>query len=36
MSILAVETYALAENIEFTDDDMTVSLVDRRRKIMAM
>ena len=36
MSILAVETYALAENIEFTDDDMTVSLVDRRKIIVPL
>lgn len=31
MSILAVETSALAENVEFTDDDMIVSLVDGRK-----
>ena len=31
MSTLAVETYALAENVKFTDDDMVVSLVDGRR-----
>ena len=31
MGTLAVETYALAENVEFTDDDMIVSLVDGRR-----
>lgn len=31
MSTLVVETYALAENVEFTDDDMIVSLVDGRR-----
>ena len=31
MSTLAVETYALAENVEFTDNDMIVSLVDGRR-----
>ena len=31
MSTLAVETSALAENVEFTDDDMIVSLVDGRK-----
>ncbi len=31
MSTLVVETYALAENVEFTDDDIIVSLVDGRR-----
>ena len=31
MSILVFETYALAENVEFTDDDIIVSLVDGRR-----
>lgn len=31
MSILAVETYALAKNVEFTDDDMIVSLLDGRK-----
>jgi hypothetical protein len=31
MGTLAVETHALAENIEFTDDDMVVSLVDGRK-----
>ncbi len=31
MSTLAVETSALAENVEFIDDDMIVSLVDGRK-----
>ena len=31
MSTLAVETSALAENVEFTDDDTIVSLVDGRK-----
>ena len=31
MSTLAVETSALAENVEVTDDDMIVSLVDGRK-----
>lgn len=31
MSTLAVETHALAENVEFTDNDMVVSLVDGRK-----
>ena len=36
MNTLAVETYALAENVEFTDDDMIVSLVDRRKIIVPL
>jgi len=36
MSILAVEAYALAENVEFTDDDMMVSLVDGRKIIVPL
>ena len=31
MSTLAVEIHPLAENIEFTEDDMIVSLVDGRK-----
>ena len=31
MSILAVEVHALAEHIEFTEDDIIVSLVDGRK-----
>lgn len=36
MSTLAVETYALAENVAFTDDDMIVSLVDGRKIIIPL
>jgi hypothetical protein len=31
MSTLAVETHPLAQSVEFTDDDLTVSLVDGRK-----
>lgn len=31
MSTLAVEMHALAENVEFTDNDMVVSLIDGRK-----
>ncbi len=31
MSTLAVETHPLAQSIEFTDDDLIVSLVDGRK-----
>lgn len=31
MSTLAVEMHALAENVEFTDNDMVVSLIDGRQ-----
>lgn len=31
MSTLAVETHPLAQNVEFTDDDLVVSLVDGRK-----
>jgi len=31
MSTLAVETYPLAQSVEFTDDDLIVSLVDGRK-----
>lgn len=33
MSTLVVETHALAENVEFTDNDMVVFLVDGRKVI---
>lgn len=36
MSTLAVETHALAENVEFTDNDMVVSLVDGRKVIIPL
>lgn len=36
MNILAVETHALAEKVEFTDDDMVVSLVDGRKIIIPL
>lgn len=36
MSILAVETYALAKNVEFTDNDIIVSLVDGRKIIVPL
>lgn len=31
MSTLAVETHPLAQNVEFTEDDLIVSLVDGRK-----
>jgi len=31
MSTLAIETHPLAQNIEFTEDDLVVSLVDGRK-----
>ena len=31
MSTLAVETHPLAQNVEFTENDMVVSLVDGRK-----
>jgi hypothetical protein len=31
MSTLAVETHPLAQNVEFTDNDLIVSLVDGRK-----
>lgn len=34
MSTLVVETHALAENVEFTDNDMVVFLVDGRKVII--
>jgi hypothetical protein len=34
VSTLAVETHALAENVEFTDNDMVVFLVDGRKVII--
>lgn len=36
MNTLAIETHALAENVEFTDDDMVVSLVDGRKVIIPL
>jgi Protein of unknown function (DUF2442) len=36
MSTLAVETYPLAQNVEFTDDDLIVSLVDGRKVIVPL
>lgn len=36
MSTLAVETHALAENVEFTDNDMVVSLVDGRKVVIPL
>lgn len=36
MSTWAVETHALAENVEFTDNDMVVSLVDGRKVIIPL
>ncbi len=31
MSTLAVETHPLAQSVEFTDDDLVVSLIDGRK-----
>ena len=31
MSTLTIETHPLAQNVEFTDDDLIVSLVDGRK-----
>ena len=36
MSTLAVEPHALAEDVSFTDSDMTVSLVDGRKIIVPL
>lgn len=36
MNTLAVETHALAENVEFTDNDMVVTLVDGRKVIVPL
>ena len=36
MSTLAVEARALADNVEFTDNDMVVSLVDGRKVIVPL
>jgi len=36
MSIVAMNTHALAENVEFTDNDMIVSLVDGRKIIVPL
>jgi hypothetical protein len=36
MSTLAVETHSLARSVEFTDDDLIVSLVDGRKVIVPL
>ena len=36
MSTLAIETHPLAQNVEFTDDDLIVSLVDGRKVIVPL
>lgn len=36
MSTLAVETHPLAQKVEFTDDDLIVSLVDGRKVIVPL
>jgi hypothetical protein len=36
MSTLPVETHALAQNVEFTEDDLIVSLVDGRKVIVPL
>lgn len=36
MNTLAVETRPLAQNVEFTDDDLVVSLVDGRKVIVPL
>lgn len=36
MSTLAVETHPLAQNVEFTEDDLVVSLVDGRKVIVPL
>ncbi|GAB4117488.1 MAG: hypothetical protein Tsb0027_10110 [Wenzhouxiangellaceae bacterium] len=36
MSTLAVETHALAEKADFTDDDLVVSLIDGRKVIVPL
>ena len=36
MSTLAVETHPLAQKVEFTTDDMVVSLVDGRKVIVPL
>ena len=36
MSTLAIETHPLAQHVEFTDDDMVVSLVDGRKVIVPL
>lgn len=36
MSTLAIETHPLAHNVEFTDDDLIVSLVDGRKVIIPL
>lgn len=36
MNTLAVETHPLAQNVEFTEDDLVVSLVDGRKVIVPL
>ncbi len=36
MGTLAVEAHPLAQNVEFTDDDLVVSLVDGRKVIVPL
>ena len=36
MNTLAVETHPLAQNVEFTDDDLVVSLIDGRKVIVPL
>ena len=36
MSTLTVETHPLAQNVEFTNDDLIVSLVDGRKVIVPL
>ncbi|GAJ00574.1 unnamed protein product [marine sediment metagenome] len=36
MSILAVELHPLAQNVEFTEDDLIVSLIDGRKVIVPL
>lgn len=36
MSTLAVETHPLAQNVEFTEDDLVVSLIDGRKVIVPL
>ena len=36
MSTLTVETHPLAQNVEFTDDDLVVSLIDGRKVIVPL
>jgi len=36
MGISTVETYPMAQDVEFTDDDMIVSLVDGRKVVVPL